>query len=46
MTNETGSVCLTSNISNITIQSDNPQHGSLVKCVGDYSLTRHGVVFL
>ena len=45
MTDEMGSVCLTSNVSNITIQSDNPQHGSLVKCVGDYSLTRRGFVF-
>ena len=45
MTDEMGSVCLTSNICNITIQSDNPQHGSLVKCVGDYHLTRRGFVF-
>ena len=45
MNDEMGSVCLTSNISNITIQSDNPQHGLLVKCVGDYSLTKLGFVF-
>ena len=37
MNDEMGSVCLTSKISNITIQTDNPQYGSLVKCVGDYS---------
>ena len=37
MNDEMGSVCLTSKISNITIQTDNPQYGSLVKYVGDYS---------